>query len=66
MPIAKGTNKTDAQRRAENKYFASHFKVVGCKLSIEAAEKFSEKAKANGSNANAVLKELIQNYMENN
>lgn len=65
MSIAKGTNKSDAQRRAENKYFAAHFKVVGCKLPIETAERFAEKAKADKGSVNAVLIELIQNYIDN-
>lgn len=63
MSIAKSDNKTDAQRRAQNKYFQANFKTVGCKLPKETAERFIAKAKSENKTVNAVLFEMIQNYM---
>ena len=65
MPIAKGTGKSDAQRRAENKYQAAHYKTLGCKLPKATAEQFIEKVKANDKTVNAVLSEMIQSYIDN-
>lgn len=65
MSQPKGEKKTDAERRAQNKYQAKTYKVVGCKLTKDVAERFIEKAKANGTNANAVLASFVAQYLEN-
>lgn len=64
MPQAKGEKKTDAERRAQNKYQAKTYKVVGCKLPKDLANDFKAKAEKNGTTINAVLFEMITKYME--
>ena len=63
MSMPKG-KKTDAERRAQNKYFQANFKTVGCKLPKDLAEAFKKKAEANGTTINAVLLSFITEYME--
>ena len=65
MPIPKGDTRTDAYRRAHNKYNAKHYKTLGCKLPKATAEQFMEKVKANDKTVNAVLSEMIQSYIDN-
>ena len=64
MPMPKGTKQTDAQRRAKNKYSLAHFKTLACKIDIETAERFTEKARASGSTANKVLTDFVMRYLE--
>jgi len=72
MSIAKGEKKTDAQRRAQNKYEAKTYKVVGCKLPKDLAEQFIAKAESDPAfynpqlgkgSANAALLSFITEYM---
>ena len=65
MSIAKNPEKKDSVRKAQNKYFQANFKTVGCKLPKDVAERFAEKAKANGTTANAVLASFVAQYLEN-
>ena len=62
--MAKNPEKKDSVRRAQNKYQLANFKVVGCKLPKEVAERFDAKAKADGKTANAVLTEFVMKYLE--
>ena len=55
--------KTEAKRRANNKYDLAHYSVIGCKLRKEDAEVFKEACKAAGTTPNAVFKEAIFNFM---
>ena len=55
--------KTDAQRRAENKYAAKNLTVVGCKVTKEEAEEFSRACEMRGTTKNAVLKEAIRLFV---
>lgn len=55
--------KTEAKRRADNKYDLAHYSVIGCKLRKEDAEAFKEACKAAGTTPNAVFKEAISNFM---
>lgn len=55
--------KTDAQRRAENKYAAKNLTVVGCKVTKEEAEEFARACEARGTTKNAVLKEAIKLFV---
>lgn len=73
MPIAKKDNKTDAERRAQNKYQAKTYKVVGCKLTVDDAKAFIKKVKADPAfippgkdegNVNMALLSFIEEYMK--
>ena len=55
--------KTDAQKRANNKYDLAHYRVLGCKLLNEEAEAFKEECKRRGTTPNAVFKEAIIKFM---
>lgn len=51
--------KTEAQRRASNKYDAEYMKTVGCKLKKEDATAFKEYCKRNGKTTNETLKTFV-------
>lgn len=56
--------KTDAQRRAENKYAAKNLTVVGCKVTRGEAEEFSKACEMRGTTKNAVLRQAIKLFVE--
>lgn len=51
---------SDAQKRASNKYNMEHMATLGCKVRKEEAAAFKDYAKAQGKTANTVLKEYVQ------
>lgn len=55
---------TEAQKRANNKYIAEHMTVLGCKVRKEYADKVREKAKAEGTSVNAILKKVLDEFLE--
>lgn len=55
---------TEAQKRANNKYIAEHMTVLGCKVRKEHAERVREKAKAEGTSVNAILKKALDEFLE--
>lgn len=55
---------TEAQKRANNKYVAEHMTVLGCKVRKEYADKVREKAKADGTSVNAILKKALDEFLE--
>ncbi len=55
---------TEAQKRANNKYIKEHMTVLGCKVRKEYAEKVREKAKAEGTSVNAILKKALDEFLE--
>ena len=55
---------TEAQKRANNKYIAEHMTVLGCKVRKEYADKVREKAKAEGTSVNAILKKALDEVLE--
>ena len=55
---------TEAQKRANNKYIAEHMTVLGCKVQKEYADKVREKAKAEGTSVNAILKKALDEFLE--
>ena len=61
MPIAKGSKKTDAQRKAENKYSKANFKTAACKIQIEKYNRFQAYAKGQGKTVSGLLSEYINN-----
>ena len=55
---------TEAQKRANNKYIAEHMTVLGCKVRKEYADKVREKAKEEGTSVNAILKRVLDEFVE--
>lgn len=55
---------TEAQKRANNKYIAEHMTVLGCKVRKEYADRVREKAKAEGTSVNAILKKVLDEFLE--
>ena len=55
---------TEAQKRANNKYIAEHMTVLGCKVRKEYAKRVREKAKAEGTSVNAILKKALDEFLE--
>lgn len=55
---------TEAQKRANNKYIAEYMTVLGCKVRKEYADKVREKAKAEGTSVNAILKKALDEFLE--
>ena len=55
---------TEAQKRANNKYIAEHMTVLGCKVRKKYADKVREKAKAEGTSVNAILKKALDDFLE--
>lgn len=64
MPIEKKENKTDAQRRAQNKYDAANMTVLGCKARKDEAEAFKAACRAAGTTPNAIFRDAMQQFME--
>lgn len=56
--------RTDAQRRAQNKWTAANMSIVACKIKRDVAESFKAAAKANGTTPNALIHEWIVAYLE--
>ena len=72
MSIKRGTKITDAQRQAQNRYEAKTYKVVGCKLPKDLAQRFIDKVESDPAfinpstgkgSANAALMSFIKAYL---
>lgn len=63
MPLPKGERKTDAQRRASNKYDAAHYSIVAAKMRNADAEAFRAACAANGTTVNAILTACALDYI---
>lgn len=55
--------KSEAQKRANNKWDSEHMAVLGCKLRKEDAEAFRRMCRERGTSPNAVFKEAIERFM---
>lgn len=55
--------KTEAKKRADNKYDLAHYTVLVCKVKNEIAKEFKEKCKEKGTNPNAVFKKEIERFL---
>lgn len=53
----------DYQKRARNKWDSTNMQIVACKVRKNIANEFMAKAKANGTNANHLLKNFIYEYL---
>lgn len=58
--------KTEAKKRANNKYDLAHYSVLGCKLRKEDAEAFKQACKDRNTSPNAIFKEAITKFMASN
>lgn len=58
--------KTDAQKRARNKYEAKTYTIVGCKVRKDYAARFQSVCYANGTTPATVIKAAIDAYLLNN
>ena len=57
--------RTDAKRRADNKWQYKNMTVLGCKVYRDKAEKFKRYALNNGTTVNALLIEFIDSCIMN-
>lgn len=68
MPLPKTGKRTDAQRRAQNKYDRENVTVLSCKMRKSDAEDFKAACKDSGTTVNAVFtraaEEFVKNYAE--
>ena len=55
---------TEAKRKANNKYLAANYTVLGVKVRKDYAEEVRRKAKERGDTVNAILKAALDKYME--
>lgn len=64
MPMPKGTKKTDAQRRAQNKWQTAHESTLGCKLKKPVADAFKEYARMQNTTVSALLSQFVRDTLE--
>ena len=64
MPIPKGNKKTDAQRKAQNKWQAANESTLGCKLKKPVADQFRLYAQQNGTTVSALLSKFVKETLE--
>jgi hypothetical protein len=56
--------RSEAKKRANNKYNLAHYTVVGCKIKKEDAQAFKEECKKRNTSQNEVLKNAINDFMK--
>jgi len=56
--------KSDAKRRADNKYNLAHYTVLGCKMKITDAEEFKKACKESGTTPNAIFRKAVDDFMK--
>lgn len=54
---------TESRRRANNKYIAKNYTVLGVKIRRDEADEFKEACKLAGTTPNAIFKKAIDNFM---
>ena len=55
---------SEAKRRANNKYIAANYTVLGVKVRRDYADQVRAVCAANGDTVNAVLKAALDSYLE--
>ena len=55
---------TEAKRKANDKYLAANYTVLGVKVRKDYAEEVRKKEKERGDTVNAILKAALDKYME--
>lgn len=63
MPLPKTGKRTDAQRRAQNKYDRENVTVLSCKMRKSDAEDFKAACKDSGTTVNAVFAGAAAKFM---
>lgn len=66
MPLPKTGNRTEAQRRARNKWEKNNTVVLGCKMRRDSAEQFKSACYSAGTTPNAVFTAAAADFMEKN
>ena len=64
MSMPKGNKKTDAQRKAQNKYQAKTYATLGCKLDIATANAFRSYADKTGAAVSALLGDFVRSTLD--
>ena len=64
MSMPKGNKKTDAQRKAQNKYQAKTYATLGCKLDIATANAFRSYADKTGVAVSALLGDFVRSTLD--
>ena len=52
-------SKTEAKRRADNKYNLAHYTVLGCKIRKDKAEEFKKMCQDAGTTPNAIFTKAV-------
>ncbi|WP_406543861.1 hypothetical protein [Pseudobutyrivibrio sp.] len=55
--------RSEAKRRADNKYNLAHYTVLGCKMKITEAEEFKKACKDAGTTPNAIFRKAVDDFM---
>lgn len=67
MPKAKtSTTRTDAQRRAGNKWDYANRTVIGCKVDRETADRYKQHCAAAGTTVNAAIRAYVLSQISDN
>lgn len=64
LPLPKTGKRTDAQRRAQNKYDRENVTVLSCKMRKSDAEDFKAACKDSGTTPNAVFNTAVAEFMQ--
>lgn len=54
---------TEAKRRANDKYLAANYTILGCKVRREYADQVREEARRRGDTVNAIIKQALDDYL---
>lgn len=57
--------RSEAKRRADNKYNLAHYTVLGCKMKKTEAEEFKQACRDAGTSPNAVFRKAVAEFMNN-
>lgn len=64
MPIEKNAKRTDAQRRARNKYQAKAESTLACKLKRDTGDAFKEYARMQNTTVSALLSQFVKDTLD--
>ena len=64
MPLPKTGKRTEAQRRARNKYEKGRFTILGAKVTIEMADQVKRACAAAGTTPNAIIISCLRDFLE--
>jgi len=55
---------SDARKKANKKWDSENMQIVACKIRKDTAAKFKEVSKSNGTTPNELLRNFIQEYIQ--